>query len=63
MKMERCKKHPKYTGKKTPTNECVECLNLYFKKHAAPRMPVKATKVIKDKTKFTRKEKHKKKYE
>lgn len=57
----RCSKHPKYTGKKQPTNECVECLNIYIKLHSAPRAPIKPTKVIKDKIKYTRKSKHKNK--
>jgi len=58
--MNKCSKHPKYKGKKTPSNECTECLTLYFKMHSSPRAPIKPTRVIKDKTKYTRKDKHKK---
>ena len=58
--MERCKKHPKYDGKKLPKYKtpCLDCLNYYYaiKK---PRVLPMPTKVIKDKTKYTRKEKHK----
>lgn len=54
----KCNKHPKYTGKKTPKHECVDCLSLYLKLHSSPRAPIKPTKVIKDKTKYSRKNKH-----
>jgi len=58
-KLYRCDKHPKYTGKKEPKNGCVGCLNLYLKLHKKPRLPIKPTKIIKDKTKYNRKKKHK----
>ena len=58
--MEKCSKHPKYNGKKVPTNECTCCLTLYFQMHSAPRAPIKPTRVVRDKTKYRRKEKHKK---
>ena len=57
--MNTCIKHPKYKGKKIPKHQCVDCLNLYWKMHT-PRIPIKPTRVIKDKTKYTRRSKHKK---
>lgn len=58
-KLYKCEKHPKYNGRKQPTNSCVGCLNFYFALHNKPRLPIKPTKVIKDKTKYTRKKKYK----
>lgn len=60
MKKYKCPKHPKYTGKKLPKYQCLTCLNYYDKLHSSPRMPVKPTRKMKDKSKYTRKEKHKK---
>lgn len=59
--MKRCSKHPKYNGKKKPTNECGDCLVFYLAIKAKPRMLPKPTKVFKDKSKYTRKKKHKEK--
>lgn len=58
--MKRCSKHPKYKGNKAPTNQCGECLSLYtaLKGHRVPIPP--PNKVHRDKSKFYRKEKHKK---
>lgn len=53
-----CSKHPKYKGKALPKHECTECLSLYYK-FKTPRVLPKPTKVIKDKKKYTRKNKHK----
>ena len=58
--MEPCKKHPKYTGKRIPVKQCTECLTYYYSKHTAPRAPIKPTRIVRDKTKYRRKEKHKK---
>ena len=58
--MKKCLKHPKYKGRNKPKHECLDCLNLYLKLQK-PRMPIMPTKVIRDKTKYTRKEKHKNK--
>ena len=55
-----CPKHPKYKGKRLPKRECTDCLNLYYTLKA-PRAPHKPTKVFKDKSKYTRKQKHKEK--
>jgi len=57
----KCEKHPKYSGKKEPKNGCVGCLNIYVALHKVPRLPIKPTKIIKDKSKYTRKKKHKSK--
>lgn len=57
--MKKCEKHPKYKGKKKPKHECLACLNMYLS-YQKPRMPIKPTRVIKDKSKYNRKEKHKK---
>jgi hypothetical protein len=57
IRLYRCEKHPKYGGKKQPKNGCVGCLNVYFAMHKTPRMPIKPTKIIKDKTKYSRKNK------
>jgi len=59
-KLYRCEKHPKYKGKHKPKHECVVCLNIYIAKHNKPRAPIKPTQVIRDKSKYTRKNKHKK---
>jgi hypothetical protein len=56
----KCSKHPKYKGKKLPKTECTECLTIYLKLKT-PRLPLKPTKVFKDKSKYTRKNKHKEK--
>jgi len=56
--MQKCKKHPKYNGRRLPKHECTECLSLYLSLHKTPRLLPKPTKVIKDKTKYNRKKKH-----
>lgn len=57
----RCPKHPKYKANKRPKYECETCLNMYFKLRNSPRMLPKPTRVFKDKSKYTRKQKHKNK--
>ena len=61
MEQKTCEKHPKYKGKKLPTYLCADCFSMYMRylanKHRSPIMP---TKQHKDKTKYTRKQKHKK---
>jgi len=59
MKTLKCPKHPKYKGKKVPKYQCIECLALYFKMKSKPRVLPMPTKIIKDKTKYNRKKKHK----
>jgi hypothetical protein len=58
--MNRCSKHPKYTGKRAPKTQCLECLSYYIKLGKMTRgvMPP-PTKIFKDKTKYSRKKKHK----
>lgn len=56
----KCAKHPRYKGKRAPKRECLECLSLYamfgmIRKPIAP-----PTRSFKDKSKYTRKSKHKK---
>lgn len=51
----KCEKHPKYTGKKKPKYQCVECLGLYITLHKTARVLPMPTKVIPDKTKYNRK--------
>ncbi|MBF0361774.1 MAG: hypothetical protein HQK49_12225 [Oligoflexia bacterium] len=46
--IKKCSKHKKFT------KDCLECLNYYFLKPKV-RMPIKATKIIKDKKTYTRK--------
>ncbi len=58
--IEKCHKHPRYKGKRKPKNLCVECLRLYLKMTPATRLPVPPPSFkFKDKTKYTRKKKHK----
>ena len=59
MTMIKCEKHPKYTGKRKPKTQCYECLSIYIKMGKMHRgvMPP-PTKVIPDKTKYSRKKKH-----
>ena len=59
MKNVKCDKHPKYKGKKKPKHECCVCLSLYLLLRAKPRVLPMPTKVIRDKTKYNRKKKHK----
>ena len=54
----KCEKHPKYTGKRKPKHECTGCLALYLLMKK-PRVLPMPTRVVKDKTKYTRKKKHK----
>ena len=56
----KCDKHPKYKGKKKPKYECTQCLSIYLTLSKKPRVLPMPTKVIKDKSKYNRKEKHKK---
>lgn len=55
----KCLKHKNYRGNKLPTNQCLTCLQYYDILHPVERMPHKPTKQFKDKSKYTRKEKHK----
>jgi hypothetical protein len=59
--MEKCQKHKKYTGKRKPKHECVDCLSWYFLMKNKPRILPKPTKVIISKK--YRQEKHKKDYQ
>jgi hypothetical protein len=60
-KDKKCPKHPKYKGKRKPKYECVTCLSLYTLLKSKPRVLPMPTKKFKDKTKYTRKKKHKEK--
>lgn len=55
----KCNKHPKYLGKRLTTTGCLDCINLYLKLHKKPRAIHKPMSMIEDKTKYTRKRKHK----
>ena len=57
----KCQKHPKYNGRKAPKHECGECLNIYFTLKK-PRVLPMATKVVKSKKLYTRKQKQKEIY-
>lgn len=62
----KCPIHPKFKGRKEPKmclNKACICLKLYLVLKNKPRMPFKPTRVIKDKTKYDRKKKHKNKDE
>jgi len=56
--MDRCAKHPKFTGKRQPKYQCLGCLNLYIKMHTSPRAPHRTTKAFKSAKTYTRKIKH-----
>lgn len=56
--MQKCEKHPKYSGKKMPSHQCVECLNYHVNIKSAPRIGVIYEKTFADKSKYNRKEKH-----
>lgn len=61
--MEQCIKHPKYNGKKKPKSRCEYCLSIYFKRKPM-RIPVPPpTLAFQDKSKYSRKKKHKSKEE
>ena len=57
----KCSKHSKYKGKKEPKYKvpCAKCLSIYLLLHKKPRLKPMPTKIIKDKTKYNRKKKHK----
>lgn len=56
--MKTCPKHPKYKGKKEPKRECPDCLALYLTFGLRPRgKPIPPTKVIPDRSKYSRKRK------
>ena len=59
-----CQVHPKYRGKKQPklcnNKDCI-CPKIYLEMHRKPRTLPMPTKIIKDKTKYYRKKKHKNK--
>ena len=55
----KCPKHPKYKGTRLSKNQCPTCFSLYMKLHQQPRSLPKPTKVERDKSKYTRKQKHK----
>lgn len=58
----RCPIHPKYKGKKEPKyseNPDCKCYSVWLKLRK-PRVIPMPTKVVKDKSKYTRKKKHKK---
>lgn len=58
--MLKCLKHPKYKGKRKPTNQCEDCLKLYLHVGSKPRQAsLPKNKVIPDKSKYSRKSKHK----
>lgn len=57
-----CPIHPKYKGKKLPkysSNDKCICAQIYLLLHSKPRVLPMPTKVIKDRSKYTRKKKHK----
>lgn len=60
MKDKKFSKHRKYDGRKLPKYQCLTCLAYYDILHSNPRMPIKPTRKMKDKSKYNRKEKHKK---
>lgn len=61
MTMNKCQVHKKYTGKRFPKTQCMDCLNYYISLGKLTRKPLPPpNKVHKDKTKYTRKKKHKK---
>jgi hypothetical protein len=51
----KCKKHPKYNGRRTPKHECTKCLSIYLALKQKPRLLPKPTKVIKSKKTYDRK--------
>ena len=57
--MVKCNKHPKYKGVKRPINNCIECLNFWSSFGAnKTRETLPPNKVFKDKSKYSRKDKH-----
>jgi len=54
----KCKKHPRYKGKRKPTSNCETCLSIYLALKT-PRIIIKPNQVMKDKTRYNRKKKHK----
>jgi len=56
----KCPKHPKYKAKRVPKNPCVTCLRVYIAMGKMTRKPLPPrTQIIPDKTKYSRKRKHK----
>lgn len=57
---DKCPKHPKYNGNKRPKHQCRQCLALWMVRGGGKRIPTPPpTRVFKDKTKYSRKKKHK----
>jgi hypothetical protein len=54
-----CPKHPKYKGKRPPKNICPVCFKIWALLAGRQRVGVKPTKIMKDRTKYSRKAKHK----
>lgn len=55
----KCEIHKKYKGNKKPKYQCLTCYALYLKIKSKPRILPMPTKIIKDKSKYNRKKKHK----
>ena len=56
-----CGNHGALSTKKLAlrAKSCIECMEIYLLVSSAPRMPIKPTKTHTDKSKYTRKSKHK----
>ena len=54
--MKTCFKHPKYNGRKKPTNQCPTCASLYFLLKIDRILPM-PTKIVKSKKIYNRKKK------
>ena len=58
-----CPKHPKYKGNKKPTNNCTICARYYIMLKKKGRILPRPTRQHRDKSKYTRKIKHRKGYD
>ena len=58
-----CIKHPKYRGKKKPKSRCEGCLVIYFRTNIGRIPTARPTLAFQDRTKYSRKRKHREDYE
>jgi len=56
----KCSKHPKFTGRKVPKHQCGACFSLYMALNNKPRVTPRPSRPMRDKSKYSRKTKHRK---
>lgn len=57
--MNKCQTHPRYKGKRKPRTECEGCLAFYIQMYKPRQKKPRTPPPMKDKSKYSRKKKHK----